>query len=92
MTPPQPPAARRSRPPVPPPKTNRLPVYLAQIQDYWFHGPQTKFARDAGISESTLSRILRGVTNPRYADICKIVALLERKLQRKIDPREIYEP
>ena len=77
---------------VSPPKTNQLPVYLAQIQDYWFHGPQRKFARDAGVSESTLSRILRGATNPRYSDICKIVALLEKKLRRKIDPREIYEP
>jgi len=77
---------------VPPPKLNRLPVYLAQIQDYWFHGPQKKFARDAGISESTLSRILRGATNPRYDDICKIVALLEMKLQRKIDPRDVYQP
>jgi len=77
---------------VPSPKLNRLPVYLAQIQDYWFHGPQKKFARDAGISESTLSRILRGATNPRYEDILKIVALLERKLKRKIDPRDVYQP
>ena len=82
----------KARKPVSPPKTNRLPVYLAQIQDYWFHGPQRQFARDAGISESTFSRILRGATNPRYEDICKIVALLEKKLKRKIDPREVYEP
>ncbi len=81
-----------ARNPTRPPKTNRLPVYLAQIQDYWFHGPQRKFARDAGVSESTLSRILRGTTNPRYEDVCKIVALLEQKLNRKIDPREVYEP
>lgn len=81
-----------SRNRVPPPKVNRLPVLLAQIQDYWFHGPQARFARDAGVSESTFSRILRGQTNPRYGDICKIVALLERKLERKIDPREVYEP
>ena len=81
-----------ARKPVPPPKVNRLPLYLAQIQDYWFHGPQRRFAQDAGVSESTLSRILRGTTNPRYADICKIVALLEQKLDRKIDPRDVYEP
>lgn len=80
------------RKPVPPPKTNRLPVFLAQIQDYWFHGPQAKFAKDAGVSEATLSRIMRGATNPRYSDICKIVALLEKKLNRRIDPREVYEP
>jgi transcriptional regulator with XRE-family HTH domain len=81
-----------SRKLVPPPKINRLPDYLASIQEYWFHGPQSRFARDAGVSESTFSRILRGTTNPRYEDICRIVALLEKKLGRKIDPREIYEP
>jgi transcriptional regulator with XRE-family HTH domain len=80
------------RPPVPPPKTNRLGLYLAQIQDYWFFGPQKRFAQDAGISESTLSRILHGKTRPRYEDLCKIVALLEKKLKRKIDPRDVYEP
>ena len=78
--------------PVRPPKTNRLSVYLGQVQDYWFHGPQKKLARDAGVTPSTLSRILRGTTNPRYEDICKIVGTLEEKLGRKIDPREVYEP
>lgn len=93
---PMPPRPMPSRPmpprPTRPPKTNRLPVYLAQIQDYWFHGPQKKLARDAGVTESTLSRILRGATNPRYSDICKIVAVLEQKLGRQIDPRDVYEP
>lgn len=78
------------RPPLP--KSNRLPQYLAEIQEYWFHGPQRRFARDAGVSEATLSRILRGATNPRYEDICRIVALLEKKLGRRIDPRDVYEP
>jgi transcriptional regulator with XRE-family HTH domain len=81
-----------ARPPLPSPKTNRLALYIAQVQDYWFHGPQRRFARDAGVSESTLSRIIRGQTRPRYEDLCKITALLEQKLGRKIDPREIYEP
>ena len=76
----------------PPPKINHLHDYLAQIEDYWFHGPQARFARDAGVSEATLSRLLRGATNPRYSDICRIVALLEKKLGRKIDPRDVYEP
>ena len=75
-----------------PPKTNRLPDLLAEIEEYWFHGPQRRFARDAGVSEVTFSRILRGATNPRYADICRIVRLLEAKLGRKVDPREVWEP
>jgi transcriptional regulator with XRE-family HTH domain len=74
------------------PKTNRLADHLAQLQDYWFHGPQRRFAQDAGVSESTLSRILRNATTPRYGDICRITALLEQKLGRRIDPRDIYEP
>jgi transcriptional regulator with XRE-family HTH domain len=81
-----------ARKPISPPQTNRLATYIAQDQDYWFHGPHKRFARDAGISESTLSRIVHGKTRPRYEDICKIVALLEKKLGRKIDPRDIYEP
>ena len=80
----------RKKPPKP--KVNQLPRLLEEIPDYWFHGPQKKFARDAGVTESTLSRILRGETNPRYIDICRIVALLEKKLDRKLDPRDVYEP
>jgi predicted transcriptional regulator len=76
----------------PKPKVNHLPHLLEEIPDYWFHGPQRKFAQDAGVTESTLSRILRGDTNPRYVDICRIVALLEKKLGRRIDPRDVYEP
>ena len=75
--------------PLPPPRTNRLPAYLGQLQEYWFHGPQRRFARDAGVSESTLSRLLRGETNPRYADVCKIVALLEMAAEYA---REVLTP
>lgn len=75
------------------PKTNRVSDYLQRIEEYWFHGPQARFARDAGISETMLSRILRGkTTNPRYSDILKIVRVLERKLGKRIDPRDVYEP
>ena len=70
-----------------PPKKNHLPELLAEVPEYWFHGPQRRFAKDAGVTESTFSRILRGETNPRYVDICRIIALLEKKLKRKIDPR-----
>jgi hypothetical protein len=75
-----------------PPKVNHLPRLLEEIPDYWFHGPQRRFARDAGVSEATFSRILRGATNPRYEDICRIVACLEKKLNRKLDPRDVYQP
>jgi hypothetical protein len=73
------------------PKVNKIPDYLAQIEEYWFRGPKRRFARDAGVSEATFSRIFHGVTNPCYQDVCKIVALLEKKLGKRIDPRDIYE-
>lgn len=49
-----------------PPKVNKIPYYLYQIEDYWFHGPQARFAADAGVSPSTLSRIIHNKTRPRY--------------------------
>ncbi|MFN3650383.1 MAG: helix-turn-helix domain-containing protein [Armatimonadota bacterium] len=71
---------------------NHLQEYLGTIEEYWFHGPQRKFARDAGIPETTLSRILRKESTPTFPVICRIVRALEKKLGRKIDPREIFEP
>lgn len=72
------------------PKINRLPYYLLQIEEYWFHGPQRKLAQEAGVTETTLGRILHGKINPRYCDVCKIVTVLEKKLGVKLDPREIF--
>ena len=69
---------------------NRIPHYLYQIEEYWFRGTQRRFARDSGVSESTFSRILHGTTKPHYADICLIVDHIERKLNIKLDPREVY--
>ena len=74
------------------PRVNNVEAYLSQVREFWFNGPQARFAREAGLSESTHSRIIRGKTTPRYADILRIVRLLEKKLDRKIDPRDVYDP
>ena len=74
------------------PKVNRLRCFLGQVRDYWFHGPQKKFAEDVGISESQLSRIIRGEACPSYPLVCRMARVLEQKLGRKIDPRDIFEP
>jgi transcriptional regulator with XRE-family HTH domain len=74
------------------PKVNRLRQFLLQVEDYWFRGPQRKFAQDVGVSESTMSRVIRGVSRPSYELACRMARVLEKKLGRKIDPREIYEP
>jgi transcriptional regulator with XRE-family HTH domain len=74
------------------PKANRLRQFLLQVEEYWFRGPQRKFARDVGVSESTVSRVIRGESRPSYPLVCRMAKVLEQKLGRKIDPREIYEP
>jgi transcriptional regulator with XRE-family HTH domain len=70
---------------------NRVPELFAQVEEYWFHGPQTKLARDAGVSKSQISRILHSQPNPSYYCICRIVTVLEQKLGVKLDPREVYQ-
>lgn len=75
----------------PRPRINRVPAYLEKIQGYWFHGGQSRFAHDAGVSESTFSRIMRGqARNPRFRDLCRITDLIEQKLGCKLDPRDLY--
>lgn len=71
-------------------RTNPVPHYFSRIPDYWFHGPQRRFARDAGVSESVFSRMLKGEDNPSAETVCRVVDLLERKLGTKIDPRDLY--
>jgi predicted transcriptional regulator len=73
-----------------PARVNRIKQFISQVEDYWFHGEQKKLSRDAGVTESTLSRTINGKTNPRYGDVCRITEALERKLKRRTDPREIY--
>lgn len=70
---------------------NRIPDYYLQIEDYWFRAPQRRFAADAGVSESSFSRLLRGQAVSDYRIICKIVAHIEHKLQTKLDLRDVYQ-
>jgi transcriptional regulator with XRE-family HTH domain len=70
---------------------NKIPHYFFQLEKYWFHGPQRRFARDAGVSASTLSRVLRGqATNPNYASIYRIITHLEKELGYPLDPRDVF--
>jgi transcriptional regulator with XRE-family HTH domain len=71
---------------------NKIPHYFFQLEKYWFHGPQRRFARDAGVSASTLSRVLHGrVKRPHYVSICRIITHLEKELGYHLDPRDIFQ-
>ena len=70
---------------------NKIPDYYLQIEDYWFHGPQQRFADDAGVSRTSFGRLLHGGAVADYRIVCKVVSHLERKLQLRLDLREVYQ-
>lgn len=61
---------------------------MEHIQDYYIEGA-SRFAKDAGISRSALSRLMRGESSPSYALVCALTKALERKLGCRIDPRDL---
>ncbi len=67
---------------------NRIKAILEHIQDYYFQGA-SHLARDAGISRSALSRLMSGRSSPSYALVCTLTSVLENKLGRRVDPRDI---
>lgn len=49
----------------------------------------TRLAADAGLAKSTISQLVRGKSNPFYITVARIVNVLERRLSRKLDLREV---
>jgi transcriptional regulator with XRE-family HTH domain len=82
------PANHSAAPPVPPRFRNRLPAVLEHIPIYSFEG-QARLAKDAGIARSSMSRLIKGNTAPSYRLICAVTAAIERRLGRRIDPRDL---
>ena len=67
---------------------NRLRAIIQHIDRYYFQGV-TKLAHDAGVSHSAISRICSGKSGASYPVICAITKVLEGRLGKRIDPREI---
>lgn len=55
---------------------------------YSFMGA-TRLARDAGVSKSAVSRLMRGETTPSFTVAVRSASALERSTGLAIDPREI---
>jgi len=49
----------------------------------------SRLADDAGLSRSTLNRLINGLTSPTFTSIYGITQALEKQLQRHLDPREL---
>lgn len=72
---------------------NNIWQLAESVPDFWFKGTQTKLAQEAGVSDAWLSRVINGrIADPSYGHILAIVEVLEKKLERKLDPREIFRP
>lgn len=72
--------------------SNRLLVLMAHTSRYAFRG-QARLAQDAGVSRSTISRLLRGrIASPSFALVCAITRALETHMNRRLDPRELIAP
>ncbi len=67
---------------------NRIPAVLIHISRYAFEG-QARLATDIGVSRSTVSRFLRGHTQPSYALVEAIARALSLRLGKPLDPREL---
>lgn len=68
---------------------NRLAAILFHISWYSFK-TQVRLAQDTGLSKAAISRIIRGFHCPSYPAALLITRALEKRLQRPLDPREIF--
>ena len=50
---------------------------------------QARLAREAGVSPSVVSRTARGVSAPSFAVVLALTRALEKRLNKRIDPRDI---
>lgn len=70
------------------PVINRVSELMSHLDSYMFWGV-SKLARDAGISPSSVSRLINQRLNPSFLLVARITAALEAELGHRIDPREL---
>ena len=73
------------------PVSNRIRTLMMHAPRYSFQG-QARLASDAGVSRSTISRLLGGRINPSFRLAQAVTSALEKSLKRPLDPREILSP
>ena len=70
------------------PVRHRIDGVMVHVPWYSVQGV-TRLAKDAGVSHSSLSRLLSRESSPSFALLWKLTKALERRLGRKLDPREL---
>ncbi|MGC4044869.1 MAG: helix-turn-helix transcriptional regulator [Armatimonas sp.] len=69
--------------------SNRLRAVLLHVPYYSIEG-NARLAKDAGLSPSTISRIMRGKAAPSYAAMSAITAAVSRRTKKPMDARELF--
>jgi transcriptional regulator with XRE-family HTH domain len=67
---------------------NRIKAVLLHTKRYAFKR-QSNLARDTGLSESAISRLVRGHSSPSFNTLMKVVTALEAEVGKRLDPREL---
>ena len=68
---------------------NRIAAIMLHCKRYWSLGASL-LARDAGVSKSTMSALIRGKSQPLYRTAAKVVKNLERELGLPLDHNEVF--
>lgn len=69
--------------------SNRLRPILLHVPYYTIEGA-ARLAYDAGLSRSTVSRLIRGKISPSYQVISRITKAISERYEQSLDPREIF--
>jgi len=70
------------------PTINRLADVMAHSDRFAFKGV-SRLAREAGVSPSSVSRLINGQSNPSFLMVIRLTEALERAYGYRIDPRDL---
>ena len=78
-----------TKPPDSSPVSNRLRAILSHVPFYSIEGP-ARLAYDAGVSRSTISRLLSGKLNPSFRLVQSVVDAVSQRIGTPLDAREMF--
>jgi transcriptional regulator with XRE-family HTH domain len=67
---------------------NRIRTFMEHSTRYAFMG-EARLAKDCGVSDAAICRLLIGYSSPSFAMLCKLTAAFEKEFKKSIDPREL---
>lgn len=70
------------------PAINRFTDVMAHSDRFAFKGV-SRLAREAGVSPSSVSRLINGKMNPSFLMVARLTMALEKTLGFRIDPRDL---